>query len=274
MTVSQVIQGQAEFSIKDLVRFLLEKTSTTDPPTNAERIARYVNLNVRGFFHHEYGLDSSIRAYLWPARKEIGVSRQLTPHRRKFSILHEVGHYVIPGHLDNLDEKEKLLDDARTLSDYSVITVEMQANRFAADCIFQLDRLQLDVDNVDLHWPNVSRIATLYDASIVATVRRWVEESLRPCAFLVFAPVKRKLMTRLRFSYVITSESFRQRYFSNLSRFTLDEDSDALLAYRNTSGYAGLFETLNVDLGNESRVFEMSLFSTQYNVYGLVVPEM
>ncbi len=270
--MSSAIKGEAEFSTADIVRFLLEATSTNEPPTNAEQLARYLGLNVRGFFHHEHGLDPKIRAYLWPAKREIGVSRDLTPHRRKFSILHEVGHFAIPGHLDSLEKEEMLVDDARTLADMSIITVEMEANRFAADCIFQLERFQYDVDGVELEWSSVCRIANIYDASIVATARRWVEQSLNACALLVFVPVTRKEPSGLRFSYAITSESFRRQYFRYLSSFEFDTNSAAFRAFRAATGRAGVHQTISVELEETTQDFEMQLFSTPYNLYGLIVP--
>lgn len=266
------VRGEPAFAIEDIVRFLLDKTNTLAPPTNAERIARQVNLSIRGFFHEEYKLDPKIRAYLLPARREIGIARNLSPHRTKFSILHEVGHYVIPGHLENLREKGMLIDDDRTLSDHSVVTREIEANRFAADCIFQLERFRDDVDALSLDWPNISRMATTYDTSIIATARRWVEGSLFACALAVFVPVSLREMTSLRLSYAIVSESFKHKYFARLSRFPLDADSEAALAFKTTSGDAGRIQSLVVEINGQVHEFEMMLFSTLYNVYGLIVP--
>lgn len=264
-------EAEADFTSEDIVRFLLEETRTFHPPTNAEKIARHLQLEIRGFFHQEYNLDSKIRAYLWPARREIGIARMLSQHRKKFSILHEIGHFVLPGHLKNLTHDEKLLDDDRSLSDSSVVTVEMDANRFASDCIFQLERFQADVDKVDLSWPNISELANEYDASIIATVRRWVSKSLATCALIVFVPITLENKKRLRYSYTIASESFRARYFARLSGLTLYEGSIAFRAFRDTSGDAGLVQRLSVDIDDNQFDFDMMLFSTQYNVYGLIV---
>ena len=269
--MSRLIRGEAEFSNSDIARFLLEMTNTLEPPTDAEQVADHLNLNIRGFFHSEYNLDSNIRAYLWPAKKEIGISNQLSPHRRKFSILHEVGHFVLPGHLDNIEKEAMLLDDARSLSDFSVVTVETEANRFAADCIFQLNRFQDDVSNVSLEWASISRMANVYDASLVSTARRWIKESLGTCALLVFVPLEIGEIVTLNYSYSITSQTFRQKYFARLSKFTFGEGSEVFRAFRDTRGYADLVETLHVDIDNDQYAFDMMLFSTQFGVYGLIV---
>ena len=269
--MSRNVKGEPEFSSEDIVRFLLEETSTYGPPTNAERIARFLKLSVRGFFHRQQRLDPKIRAYLWPAKREIGISKKLSRHRRKFSILHEVGHFVIPGHLDNLAASEKLLDDDQTLADHSVVQLEIDANRFAADCIFQLNRFQAYIDKHTLTWTNVSAFADKFDASLVATARRWVEASLAPCALIVFVPITMGDDVRLRYTYSVTSESFKKRFFARLTGFTLGEDSAAFHAFKNTRGYASLVERVNVQIENHQQEFDMMLFSTQYNVYGLIV---
>lgn len=271
--MARSVKAEADFSSEDIVRFLLEQTDTFEPPTDAESIARNLGLSIRGFFHNEFNLAPDIRAYLCPARNEIGISNLLSPHRRKFSILHEVGHFVLPGHLDSLSQEETmLLDDSRSLSDHSVLTVEMEANQFAADCIFQLSRFTDDVSGHSLEWSNVSDMANVYDASLVSTARRWVETSRRPCALLVFVPVSDGKSISLGYSYAITSTSFRRRYFTRLTEFTLGEGSQVYRVFRDISGHTDLVETLQVDIGEERHKFELMLYSTQFGVYALISP--
>lgn len=271
--MSRSVKAEADFSGEDIVRFLLEQTDTLEPPTDAESFARYLGMSIRGFFHTEFNLASEIRAYLSPARKEIGISNLLSPHRRKFSILHEVGHFVLPGHLDSLSQGETmLLDDSRSLSDHSVLTVEMEANQFAADCIFQLNRFTDDVSGLSLDWSNISDMANVYDASLVSSARRWVETSRRPCALLVFVPVTDGESNSLGYSYAITSTSFRRRYFTRLAKFELGEDSQVYRVYRDVSGHTELVESLIVDIGKEQHKFDLMLYSTQFGVYALISP--
>ncbi len=271
--MSRSVKAEADFSSEDIARFLLEQTCTLEPPTDAERIASYLGLNIRGFFHNEFNLDPDIRAYLYPARKEIGISNLLSPHRRKFSILHEVGHFVLPGHLDNLSQEETmLLDDSRSLSDHSVVTLEIEANQFAADCIFQLNRFADEVSGQNLEWSNVSDVANIYDASLVSTARRWVETSRRPCALLVFVPISDGKDISLGYSYAITSTVFRRRYFTRLAKFTLGETSQVYRVYRDISGYTDLVESLQVDIGEVRHTFDLMLYSTQFGVYALISP--
>ena len=264
------IKSEPDFSSKDIVQFLLEKTETLEPPTNAEAITDLLQLRICWFSHHQHNLDQRIRAYLLPARREIGIARNLSPHRRKFSILHEVGHYVNPGHWEDLDAKEMLLDDDNTLRDHSVVAREAEANRFAADCIFQLNRFQSDVSSVPTTWSNISEIARIYDTSVIATARRWVEFSPEPCALLVFVSNFPSKPSSLRFSYLIASRNFKETYFARLTKFTVGEDTEVFRAFRDSIGYTDLREEVSVEIEKELHRFEMALFSTPYGVYGLI----
>ncbi len=163
-------------------------------------IADFLELRIRWFFHSEHGLDNRIRAYLLPSRREIGVLRKLSPHRRKFSILHEIGHYVNLAHWE-LNSSKMIVDDDKLLKDSSVVAREIEANRFAAHCIFQLDRFQSDVSSVHTSWSHISSFARIYDTSVIATARRWVEGSHVSCALLVFVPDSLGQSDALRFSY-------------------------------------------------------------------------
>lgn len=267
--MQEPIRSEHEFSSKEIVQYLLESTGTFEPPTNADLIARSLQLEIRWFFHEEYNLDKKIRAYLLPARREIGIARTLSPHRRKFSILHEVGHYVNPAHWE-LNSSKMIVDDDRTLKDNSVIAREIDANRFAADCIFQLDRFQSDVSDLAMSWSNISLIARIYDTSVIATARRWVECSQLPCAILVFVPKSSRKSDALRFSYMIASESFKEMNFARLPKFDVPKGSVVVQAYRDSIGYTDLCEQLPVEVNKQVRHFDMPLFATPYGVYGLI----
>ena len=268
--MQEPVKAEAEFTNKDIVRFLLEKSKTFEPPTNADAITSCLELNVRWFSHHEHNLSPKIRAYLLPARLEIGIARNLSPHRRKFSILHEVGHYVNPGHWESLAANDMLLDDDKTLRDYSVVAREMEANRFAADCIFQLDRFQSDVSKLPINWANISMIARLYDTSVIATARRWVECSNVACALLIFVPSPSDDYDSLRYSYMIASDSFKETYFARLPKFDIPNGSVVVQAFRDSIGYTDLCEQLPVEVNKQVRHFDMPLFATPYGVYGLI----
>ena len=264
------IKSEPEFSNRDIVQYLLEGAEIFEPPTNADEIASFLQLTIRWFFHSEHSLDDRIRAYLLPSRREIGISRKLSPHRRKFSILHEIGHYVNPAHWEP-NASKMIVDDDKTLKDNSVVAREIEANRFAAHCIFQLDRFQSDVSNITICWSNISLFARIYDTSVIATARRWVEGSHVSCALLVFVSDSSGQSDALRFSYMIASDSFKATNFARLPKFDVPNDTVIVQAHRDSSGYTDLCEQIAVEVNKKVRHFDMSLFATPYGVYGLIV---
>ena len=70
---------------------------------------------------------------------------------------------------------------------------------------------------------------------------------------------------------MIVSESFKHKYFARLSRFSLDADSEAALAFKTTSGDADRIQKIAVEINGQDHEFAMMLYSTLYNVYGLIV---
>ena len=270
--MTDTLLAEPSVNSQDIVKALLEVTGTTEPPTNAEHLAAYLGLRVEDFDPDELGLSHKIRAFLWPAKRLIGVHHELKPKRRKFSILHEVGHFVLPEHITRLEERGKITDDLNTLSTNAIIKLEIEANQFAADCLFQLDRFDDWIHNAELNWDNIRAAANEYEASIEATARRWVEGSPYERALVVFDPVSREIPdTPLEILYTITSQSFRVAYFSGLRRGQrMDKGTLAYNLYhrvepQETEGI------LRVRISpTEVEDFQMTLFNNTYRVLALL----
>lgn len=271
--MSDPIAAQPDIDPQDIVRALLEETHQFEPPTNAERVARHLKLTVRGFSHREYGLDPRVRAFLWPSKRLIGVDRRLTSTRRTYSILHEIGHYVLPGHVTNLSREEKIVDEDRTLSAANVIKQEIEANNFAADCLFQLDRFEIYVGDMEINRRNIQNTADIFGASFEASARRWVERSLLPYALVVFNPSSSESDAPLTIMYTVTSESFRQNYFTRLTPGQeLPGESQAYDLFRQFSYDAEVEEEFSIEISGEMKKFPTLLFSNSYRVFGLLQP--
>ena len=193
--------------------------------------------------------------------------------RRTYSILHEIGHYVLPGHVTNLSEDEKIVDEDRTLSVASVIKQEIEANRFAADCLFQLDRFDFHVANMEMNRRNVQNVADDFGASFEATVRRWVERSPNPVGLVVFNPASAKSDAPLTIMYTITSDLFKEDYFAKL--IPGQELGRTSLAYEIFHRFAyddEMKEDFAIEIGNETVNFPMTLFTNSYRVFGILTP--
>ncbi len=268
------LRAEPGISSQNIVRALLKASDTSGPPTDPEKIADVVGLTIREFDKDE--LPPQVRAFLSPRDGIIGVHRNLTSTRRTFSILHEVGHFVLPGHANSLlnHETQRIQDEDETLSSQSVHILEIEANQFAADCLFQLDRFDRTVYIAELSWLNIQIAADRYKASIEATARRWIEQSPNDYALVVFNPTDRKNPpSDLCIGYTITSKSFQERFFSRLVRGQ-KMGSDTLV-YQLFYGltYQDRPEAiLQVALRDEVTEFQMRLFSNSYSVFGLLTP--
>lgn len=271
--MNESFEAQPNIGSEDLVLALLEETDNLNPPTNPQRMAKYLNLSIKEF-DDSSGLNSKILAYLWPEREEIGVRKGLPPSRKIFSILHEIGHFVLPGHVI---PSEARIEDSSASFGYSkkLSTREREANQFAADCLFQLDGFDRQVVNVVLNWTNIQLYADRYMASYEATARRWVERTIKECALIVFNPVLKTSLASadLEIFYTITSKSFREKYFYSLTPGQkLSHDSLAYKVFNHLEEAEQPEERLAVSIGDTPQQFRMRLFSNSYRMFGLLTP--
>lgn len=266
-------------SSQAIVQALLEDTGQLAPPTNPEKIAEYLDLRVVYFHNHDdYQLNQNIRAFLWPKKHLIGVYAGLMRVQHRFSILHEIGHYVLPDHLD-LESGEKHEDDKRnfgvTQVSKRVKQKEVEANQFAADCLFQLAHFDNHIKSTELTWMNIIDAADLYGASIEATARRWIENTQTECALVVFKPGRdRTQEPLLEIMYSVVSKRFH--YFTGLqSGQTMNRDSMVHQLFYNSSNLQSAFwdSSLEVQLAQTIVPFKMLLFTNSYRVLAILFPE-
>ena len=101
---------------------------------------------------------------------------------QNFSIAHELGHYYLDGHIENI-----LTDNIHT-SDASLLSTniyEQEANYFASILLMPSFLIKDDINRNDLSWQLVSNIAKKCQTSLEATARRIIELSKEPCALLI-----------------------------------------------------------------------------------------
>jgi Zn-dependent peptidase ImmA (M78 family) len=257
-----------------LVREILRASSITQPPTKGEDIAECLGLKILPFDHDEMHLSPKVLAFLWPSKRLIGVDKRLSPRRRNFSILHEIGHFVLPGHMAEWGDKP-FTDGDKTLSTTSVSIKEMEANQFAADCLFQLDHFDFLAQTAELNWRNIQNAADTYEASFEATARRWVERSSLERALVVFKPESRTEVGKpLTIMYTITSPSFCETYFAKfVPGQQMPIDSLAYKVFYGLEYHEQPEELLRVQItAQRQQIFLMSLFSNSYRMFGLLRP--
>jgi Zn-dependent peptidase ImmA (M78 family) len=121
---------------RNAARGLLKDVQISEYPISVNKIAKFLNLSL-----WEYDqFPDSISALLRPNEKAIAVNPKHIDERKRFSIAHEIGHYVL-GHCDakkeSAEDGEDFLSQQSTELKYSG-EEESEANEFAAELLMPL----------------------------------------------------------------------------------------------------------------------------------------
>lgn len=163
--------------------------------------------------HFPFRLRSAIRKVvgLVDLREDvIYLNHQILPQKRNFVTLHEVGHKVLPWQRQTY----LYVDDDISLDLDMCEQFEQEANQFAADVLFQMDRFAKDGRSLPFTITSPITLARRYGASAHAAIRRYVEQNDRACAVLI---VRQQIEKKARESMPqargrVQSTMFRERF--------------------------------------------------------------
>jgi len=101
--------------------------------------------------------------------------------RKRFTIAHEIGHFIIPHHrnLGNICEERKIESFDRSLN-----RSEMEANEFAAELLLPSGALRRRFDLSEFSLAQISAVAAEYGTSLTATTRSFLTLTDLPCAMI------------------------------------------------------------------------------------------
>lgn len=103
--------------------------------------------------------------------------------RRRFTVAHELGHFLIPSHSGNRNCTANDLRELRRDSDHR--RREAEANRFAAGLLMPRDWFSRDLDQLgDADVTHVQTLAKKYRTSLEATSNRYTDLTPDTCAFV------------------------------------------------------------------------------------------
>jgi len=272
--------GYFEIEPSELVHFLLKESGQYEGGAiNPSDVLNYLKLSYLAFdFDSNLALEakpqgSRPRALLSFRDKLIAVHDSLSRTRRRFSILHEIGHYVLPAHQHSL-----YLCDSTAMSPWARLSFEREANEFAADLLFKGGLFSLDAARMGISAQTVAALAGKYDGSFEATARRLVERNLRPVMLVVFRNVADAAQLDAdaeqvwEVRYCIASPVFKARFFARVTgNMPADVASELLSPGR------GITESVVRDIlvsspGGEKRPFRAEFFYNQYNMLCLLTP--
>ncbi len=125
--------------IRGLVDQLVEQYVVKGEPVDIESIAEKLEIEIK---HEDLGNISGI-LYNEGGKAIIGVNRDQGSNRKRFTIAHEIGHFLLHGHeslhIDKIfPQKVRLRDQAASGGIY---IDEMEANAFAAELLMPRDLL-------------------------------------------------------------------------------------------------------------------------------------
>ncbi|OQZ05739.1 MAG: hypothetical protein B6D36_08655 [Planctomycetes bacterium UTPLA1] len=267
-----------ELEMPELAEYLLRETGQDDDaPTNPTVLLDFLNLqfamvDLAALLPGQKKQPRGVMSYL---DRIVGVDVSLkgNAHRARFTTMHEVGHYVLPNHQNDL-----YIDDDHDLSFEAMIETEMEANAFAAELQFKGDRFTRRANECDVSPEGIKALALQYDASFEATARRFVERSARPCSLAVFAPapgggvIDTSRPGRWQHRYTITSAEFRTRYFRRLRG-----DVPAAVVKKLLVPGRDIADSIDDELtitgatGDEHKL-HVSFFTNHHCVFGLIQP--
>lgn len=137
-------------------------------PVDPSRIARAMGIPVQAT-----ALNVSGVIELEQGRPAISYNEADVPVRQRFTIAHEIGHYVL-GHLNA--GTPRFRDPATNFSSAADSNDERQANRFAADLLMPAETVQYAITKRE--YRGIAKLAALFGVSQVAMKYRLVQLGL------------------------------------------------------------------------------------------------
>jgi hypothetical protein len=205
----------------------------------------------------------------------VGIDNSLAnhQHRARFTTMHEIGHYVLPNHQNDL-----YICDEQDLSFEAMLEVEREANAFAAELLFKGDRFTREANDCEITPESIKTLSLRYDASYEAAARRFVERNAHACSLAVFAPapgsgvIDTARAARWQHRYTVSSAEFRTRYFRRLLGEVPAEVVKKLVVPGRDFADS-IDQELKVDAPTgEGHRLRVSFFTNHHCVFGLVQP--
>lgn len=131
---------------------VLKMVGTSGPPVDVEAIAKFLGFDVIPF---DFPDTISGVTFIESDVKSIGVNANHAPTRQRFSIAHELGHYLA-GHEAYDDSKIHVEDRPGWLNSHN--RQEIEADEFAAEMLMPERFLRHDVAHHGLDAPTLAKL--------------------------------------------------------------------------------------------------------------------
>ncbi len=147
---------------------LLRKFNISTIPINIYEICSLLNIEIK-----LKDLDSQGIFILKNGVKRILLNKNIQYESRKiFTVAHEIGHYIIPGH-ENIYRCSK--EDIEKYQSNNII--EREANEFAAELLMPENFFNKDVDQHSLSLKNIQKLSQKYFTSLSSTAIKFIKNT-------------------------------------------------------------------------------------------------
>jgi len=154
-------------------------------------------------------LTAKIRGFLSSPDRVLWVDPDLRHTQRRFVLAHEIGHHVLPWQREAyaVDGQPQLTPDTKEL-------FEREANQFASHLLFNIDDFTDRAAAGSLSLTTPIALSSDFDASLIASCRRFVEEHPASCALLVLGqfPTRSLGKPAAKLLYGVQSASFERQF--------------------------------------------------------------
>jgi hypothetical protein len=271
-----------ELGTREILETLLVEAGTAGIlPTSEKKLLQFLGLEQLSFdFMHEVDwvtekdtVPGELRAALHLDEKVVATQSGQGEKRTRFSIFHEIAHCVLPEHHERL-----FIDTDHTLGWWTKARLEREANRFAANLLFQGDLFTEQALGLPTSLNTVLGLAPKFGASYESGLRRYTETHVEPCALIVYERLPRKSEDGdvdeddYRIHYTIASKSFRRDYFASVELSDGKCKGSEIFGKRPIWPLSSVVEQeLTIDReGKNPWRFDTEVFTNSYKVFQFV----
>lgn len=280
MTVATFKPSYLGIEPHELVHFLLREAGQYErDAVNPADVLSVLGLSYLSFdfatslIGEELSSGRELRALLSFPERLVATDSGLYPPRERFSVLHEVAHYILPNHHYML-----YLCDEEGLGNSPRLVLEKEANDFAAELLFMGDRFSLEANSHPISAATIKVLAQKHLASFEATARRLVERNVHKCMLVVFS--KRKESSRINIDvsptwevrYCVPSASFKASCFTSVEG-CVDPGIAVSLSDTTRDIADSIIREISIISRREvSLDFKAEFFSNGYSIFCLLTP--
>ncbi|MCF8298689.1 MAG: ImmA/IrrE family metallo-endopeptidase, partial [Saprospiraceae bacterium] len=169
------------YDIKDIRSFadsvIKLSKQALDKPLDINRILKKFNIKLKHFDRESLDEgEQNIRGILDYENKKIYVRIEEVLPRMTFTIAHEIGHYILPEHIEHFSDCKKYCTDDMWYSRDNVF--EIEANQFAGELLFKGSHINSYYEKQPIvDFEMIEKIAHESEVSFEATSRHLIANS-------------------------------------------------------------------------------------------------